>query len=226
MNNLEKISAELLANFEEIRVMHSVASDTGRLICNECGQVWPCHTTSKVIRAMATGTAHMAASLNHVRVRCGKIEYTLQKIDEYFSAMKTDLAEQVIDLTHQLTISPNIQVFGFTNAFGEVEYQVERVIDEELTHPLWSLMIERELVIRIFAPTTIDENDSFFKNILQLGFASPDVAELLEWWEKLTKESNTYVTQTLPKNQDESCQAIIQLCHATTELRDKEWHYF
>jgi hypothetical protein len=168
----------------------------------------------------------MSASLAHVQDRIGRTELILQKIDEYFSAMNNDLAEQVISLTHKLCIAKDIQVFGFLNALGEIEFQVERVIDEEPSLTLWSLMIGQQLGVRIFSPIQNQDSESFFENILHLGFAQPDVSELVEWWKQLTDGSNRYVTSRLPKDTTKSCEIIIQLCQATAQFCDEDWSTF
>ena len=226
MNNLEKVSAELMTSPEEIRVAHGYVLIAGRRVCNECHQLWPCRTAITILRSSSTGMRHMSASLAHVQDRIGKTELVLQKIDEYFSAMNNDLAEQVISLTHKLCIAKDIQVFGFLNACGEIEFQVERVIDEEPSLPLWSLMIGQQLGIRIFSPIQNHDSESFFENILHLGFAQPDVSELVEWWKQLTAESNRYVTSNLPSDNTKSCELIIQLCQATAQFCDDDWSAF
>ena len=226
MNNLEKVSAELITSLEEIRVAHGYVLIAGRRVCNECHQLWPCRTTTTIIRSSTTGISHMSASLAHVQNRIGKTELILQKIDEYFSAMKNDSAEQVISLTHELCITKDIQVFGFLNARGEFEFQVERVIDEESSLPLWALMIGQQLGVRIFSPIQNQDSESFFENILHLGFAQPDMSELVEWWKQMTAGSNRYVTSNLPNNTTKSCELIIQLCQATAQFRDEDWSAF
>ena len=226
MNNLEKVSAELLASLDEIRVAHGYILIAGRRVCNECHQLWPCRTATTIIRSSTTGVWHMSSSLAHVQDRIGRTELILQKIDEYFSAMNNDLAEQVISLTHKLCIAKDIQVFGFLNALGEIEFQVERVVEEEPSLPLWSLMIGRQLGVRIFSPIQNQDSESFFENILHLGFAQPDVSELVEWWKQLTAGSNRYVTSSLPKDTAKSCELIIQLCQATAQFCDEDWSAF
>ena len=223
MNNLEKVSATLISSLEEIRLLHGVKLVEGRQVCGECEQIWPCRTSQFMIHAKTAGARHMEASIAHVSGGISRREVTLQKIDEYFSAFACTEAEAVISLTHKLCVATAVQVYGYVNAFGEHEYQVERVIDDETSTPLWSLTIGHSLGVRVFSPSISNRQEPFFKGLLQLGFQQPDVEEIVEWWAGLNKGLNRYVTSPLPSDIKSACEVIAKLCQATAELCDDEW---
>jgi len=223
MNNLEKVSAKLINSLEEIRMLHGVKLVEGRQVCGECEQIWPCRTSQFMIHAKTTGARHMEASIAHVTGEISKREGTLQRIDEYFSAFNCLEAETIISLTHKLCVATAVQVYGYVNAFGEHEYQVERVIDDETSTPLWSLTIGHSLGVRVFCPSAPNKKDPFFKGILQLGFQQPEVEEIVEWWVSLSHGPNRYVTSPLPSDIKSACEVITKLCEATAELCEEEW---
>ena len=223
MKNLEKVSATLISSLEEIRLLHGVKLVEGRQVCGECGQIWPCRTSQFMIHAKTVGARHMEASIAHVSGEITRRELTLQKIDEYFSAFNCVEAETVISLTHKLCVASAVQVYGYVNALGEHEYQVERVIDDETSAPLWSLTIGHSLGVRVFSPSISNQKDPFFNGLLQLGFQQPDVEEIVEWWVGLSNGSSRYVTSPLPSDIKSACEVITKLCQATAELCDEEW---
>ena len=223
INNLEEIYEELITSLEEIRVAHCYVLNSGRRVCLECHQIWPCRTAVAVIRSSTAAVVHMNAKLAHIQSRLGKTELVLQKIDKHFSAMKTELSEQVISLTHKLCLADGIQVSGYINASDQFEFQVRKVTDDETSFPLWSLIISKHLGVRIYSPEQNSDADKFFENLLNLIYAQRDVPELVEWWKKLTEGSGCYVTSMLPNDNDKSCQFIIELCHATAEFCDDKW---
>lgn len=226
MNNLEKVSATLICSLEEIRCLHGFVVVDGRRICHECHALWPCRTSSLIVEARNAGIQHMAASVAHVRNVDSKTEFILQKIDQHFSTFGTDEAEAVIAMTHKLCLANGIQVFGFVNALGEHEYQVERLLSEDTSLPLWALTIGRGLGVRIFSPSTETKTDSFFESILQFGFAKPDIAELIEWWSGLACGKSRYVTAPLPSDIKVASQVVIDLCQATSQFCDDDWNSF
>ena len=223
MNNLEMISATLMSSLEEIRLIHRLKFVDGRQVCDECEQIWPCRTSQFMIHAKTVGIRHMKASIAHVKGQISRREVTLQKIDEYFSALNCVEAESVISLTHNLCVAETVQVYGFVNALGEHEFQVERSIDEDSSVPLWSLTIGHCLGVRVFSPFVSNEKEPFFTKLLQLGFQRPDVEELIEWWARLSPGSNSYATSPLPDDVKLACDVIIKLCHATAEFCDEDW---
>ena len=176
-----------------------------------------------MIHAKTAGAKHMEASIAHVSGQILRREITLQKIDEYFSAFNCEEAETVISLTHKLCLASAVQVYGYLNALGEHEYQVERVIDDETSAPLWSLTIGHSLGVRVFSPSISNQKDPFFKGLLQLGFQQPDVEEIVEWWLSLSHGPSRYMTSPLPSDIRSACGEITKLCKATAELCDEEW---
>ena len=223
LNNLEMVSATLMSSLEEIRLIHRLKFVDGRQVCDECEQIWPCRTSQFMIHAKTAGVRHMKASIAHVKGQISRREVTLQKIDEYFSALNCVEAETVISLTHNLCVAETVQVYGFVNALGEHEFQVERSIDEDSSAPLWSLTIGHGLGVRVFSPFVSNQKEPFFTKLLQLGFQRPDVDELIEWWAKLSPGSNTYATSPLPGDVKLACDVITKLCHATAEFCDEDW---
>ena len=221
INNLEEIYEELITSLEEIRIAHGSVLNSGRRVCLECHQIWPCRTAVAVIRSSTAAVLHMNTKFADIQSRLGNTELVLQKIDKHFSAKKTELSEQVVSLTHKLCLADGIEVSGCINDSDLYEFRVRKVTDDETSFPLWSLIIGNRLSVRIYSPE--QNSDKFFENLLSLIFAQRDVPELVEWWKKLTEGSGCYVTSMLPNDNDKSCQFIIELCHATAEFCDDKW---
>lgn len=223
MSQIEKISSELHATMELIRVLHRSIMASNSLICEECGKIWPCKSSRLAIGALNLGTEHMARSNAHVQGMRSSLQSVLQKIDERFSSYKIDVAEKVIDRTHTLAITEGLEVYGFTNCRGESEYQVEKTVDSENSIPLWTLTLGLPMGIRIFGPPSQTKLSDFFREVLLLGFSKPEGDDLVEWWSVESMNSSSYITTPLPENPVAACKIINELCSATFDFCGDKW---